>query len=34
MRTNTGMWKHRHDTDEKNDDSDDDRQGNKLRQGS
>ena len=34
MRTNTDMRKHRHDTDEKNDDSDDDRRGNKCKKGS
>ena len=33
MRTYTHMRKDRHDTDENNDDSDDDRQGNKLKQG-
>ena len=34
MSTNTDMRKDRHDTDEKNDDSDDDRRGSKLKQDS
>ena len=34
MRTNTDIRKHRHDMDEKNDDSDDDRWGNKFKEGS